>query len=337
MNNTPQEIHNAIKQAKSIITCMDARFDFDALCAPLALKHILTKATFHEQTSNKQYTITFDGTIPGVAKQLLNIDCIKENTPPETIDFTQYDCMIFLDSGSQVHIANSGTFVAPPHLVTINIDHHDSNPHYGKLNYVNNNAVSTCSVLAYLFKEWGIDIDTTVAKSLIPGILTDSGFFQYHKTTSKDLEIVADAMNKGVNLFDICWKLTFTETLKIMQMKGIIYSNLKINYDKRFAYSYYLLEDLKRLGITEADLQTLVPADLIKTLTGVDFIFIVKEREKGKQYNISFRSHEPNFDVARLAIALGGGGHRVAASCSQKLGSVEEAVAKVESLISKPI
>jgi len=40
-NNTPEEILDLIKSKTKIITCMDARFDYDSLCSVLAMSKFL--------------------------------------------------------------------------------------------------------------------------------------------------------------------------------------------------------------------------------------------------------------------------------------------------------
>ena len=96
--------------------------------------------------------------------------------------------------------------------------------------------------------------------------------------------------------------------------KAVIYSNLKLNKENKIAWSSISLKEMNEKGITS--LEGLYPAcDLIKQLEGIDFAFVIKESETNPgTYKASLRSHEPYYDVSKIAVALGGGGHKTASS-----------------------
>jgi phosphoesterase RecJ-like protein len=74
-----------------------------------------------------------------------------------------------------------------PAGVHANIDHHASNPDYGRVNIVVRDAAATCHVLAAAALQEGLPIDAATAKCLHLGILTDTGRFCYRSTTAEVL------------------------------------------------------------------------------------------------------------------------------------------------------
>ena len=63
----------------------------------------------------------------------------------------------------------------------------------------------------------------------------------------------------------------------------------------------------------------------IKSIKGTDFGIVITEKKKG-QFNLSFRSRKPGFDVETLAKKFGGGGHKPAAGAVIKTGNINKAV-----------
>jgi len=323
-NNTAQEIVETIKSAKRIVTCMDARFDYDSYCAIAVLRTAL-------ENFGVKYDAYFDGIIPNVAKELVKEYSIKENVSPASIDFAHYEVMIYLDTGTPNHINKEFTFDPPQNIKKINIDHHFSNSFYGNLNYVYSDESSTCTVLVKLFKEAGIIINGEQEQNILIAMLLDTGFFQHNTTRPQDLRLTADMWERGLNYIDLVRTLTFNDTFKNMRMRAIVFNNLRVDYDNKFAYSFITQGDLFKHDLKWEDI-TAPPADELKKLSGVNFVFVVTELKTPGLFNISLRSHEYTYSVSPIAERFGGGGHRVAAGANIKVNNIEEAINTVISM-----
>src|SRR3990167_89169 len=324
INNTAQEIIEAIKNSKLVVTCMDARFDYDSYCAIAVMRTAL-------KSFGLEYEAYFDGIIPNVAKELVKEYEIKENFNPSSVDFSQYDLMIFLDTSTSNHINKEFTFVLPENIKKINIDHHFSNSFYGNLNYVYSDESSTCTVLVKLFKEAGIIINGEQEQNILIAMLLDTNFFQHNTTTPQDLRLTADMWERGLNYIDLVRTLTFNDTFKNMRMRAIVFNNLRVDYDNKFAYSFITQGDLFKHDLKWEDI-TAPPADELKKLSGVNFVFVVTELKTPGLFNISLRSHEYTYSVSPIAERFGGGGHRVAAGANIKVNNIEEAINTVISM-----
>jgi phosphoesterase RecJ-like protein len=330
-NNTFSEIWEAMLGGKSPICCIDSRPDFDAFCSALGLKEVLAKHGI-------DLKLTWHNDVPKYVKEILDTRDIQENIDPKDVDFSKYDLLIMLDCGTSTHLSPDSDFEIPQNIKVINIDHHASNEYYGNLNYVDPEAASACLLLHRMIKNLDIPVDASTAKALMLGILQDSGQFHYKATKPEDLRAVADLMEKGADLFGTLWEMSFNISLDTMKLRGLTYTNLKVNKEKAYAYTTITKEEILRenIDINEA----LKPSDSIKQLKDIRFIFAIREdMDTPGQYNVSFRSHDPSYDVSILAKKLEGGGHKPAAggvirdatNMEEALDKVLEAIEEVES------
>ena len=319
-NNTPEEILNALKSASAPICIIDSRFDFDAFGSAVSMRTIL------KENFDVDLRLVWVYKIPSKALNMLDTSMIEENFKCSEEDLSKHDLILALDSGDKKHILGREIIEVPKTATLVNIDHHPSNDFYGDYNYVDAKAVSACSVLFELFSSWEVSISTEIAYLLMLGILTDSVNFSIPTTKAKDLRDVATLMEKGGDMQKIFQSLYFNEPIENYRLRAIVYSNLKVHESGKFAYSQVLKSDMEQYGVESLDgLQP--PADLIKRLDGVDFVFVVKEKRPG-ELKASLRSHNMDFNVAAIAESLGGGGHKTAASTGvlENISSVEDAV-----------
>ncbi len=320
-NDSPQTILQALKSSKNILIIMDSRFDYDALGSVLSFSDALKQLKI-------PHSCIYGYNIPAKPKEYFDTSRIQENVDLKTFDYTPYDLVVFLDSGTLEHHTKAGDYKSPD-KPTLNIDHHLGNNLYGTLNFVEQRA-STGSLLYDLFNIWGIEIDPTMADFLLASLLTDTGLLQLDNVTPKELRIIANIVEKGGRYIDFIRFLTSNESLDELKVKGILYSNIKVEYNKKFAYSILLKEDVEAKGIKE---HGTISADTIKNLKDVDFVFVLEtDLSFPEHWRISLRSHNMEYDVLRIAKSFGGGGHRVAAGCNipfSEAKTVEDVVEKI--------
>jgi phosphoesterase RecJ-like protein len=192
----------------------------------------------------------------------------------------------------------------PPDLV---VDHHVTNPGFGRVNFVDPHAASTAELLTELFEPLGLALTPAIAECLLTGLVTDTLGFRTSNTTVKTLGLAQTLMRAGADLqriYDLSlFKRSYSavrlwaEGLGRMQMKHrIVWARLPL--EARTASGYQGFGD----------------ADLINVLTSVreaDVAVIFVERTDGT-VKISWRS-VPGINVAQIATSFGGGGHAAAA------------------------
>lgn len=79
----------------------------------------------------------------------------------------------------------------------VNIDHHDSNQHYGAVNYVESAAAATAEVLWGILTEAGIPLTPDMATNLQAGLVGDTLGFQIADTSPRTLRAAAGLLEAG--------------------------------------------------------------------------------------------------------------------------------------------
>lgn len=325
-----KQIIEKIKASKNILLNVDTRTDFDALCGSKVLYNFITKLgkkteCIHANKINETFT------------RFNDFEHIQQNIDISSLSLTDYDLIIFFDSGSKSHISLSPEFKIPDNIFTINIDHHETNELFGNINYVMKYG-SCCTVLYQFLKECDYDISKEELELLTMGLLTDTGFFKFTNITPFDLKVASYILESGVNISNIITKLSSYEYIDQIRYKELVYKNTVVNYDKKYAYSTVSLNEINERNIN-MDKVFVRHSDLIKYIEGVDFVFVISEVNNiSKYFEISFRSKNPDVDVCELAKKLGGKGHKNAAGVKiYDKSSLGEVLNLVLSIFSKSI
>lgn len=84
----------------------------------------------------------------------------------------------------------------------------------------------------------------------------------------------------------------------------------------------------ERYGIPESELGPQLINEVLSSIEGADFAFLIKETESGER-KLSFRARRDGFDVSRIARHFGGGGH-IQSAGAYTSESVEEILKVIE-------
>lgn len=324
MNDSAIEIDNKIKSAKNVLINMDTRTDYDALGCSTVFGLYLTSLGIKNHIIHANKIIrSFD--------KFYAYSEIEQQTDISKVNLSEYDLVIFLDTGSRGHISLDENFVLPESIESINFDHHETNEYFGKFNYVYK--LGSCGAVLYkYFTEIKFDVPKEWLERLAVGMLTDSLFFKNDTFTSYDFRFAADMVDKGVKISEVISKLSSYEYIDQIKYKEIVYRNLVLNKEKKYAYSTTSLNEIREAGI---DMENVFVrhSDLIKFLVGVDFTFVIAETaSEPKYYELSFRSKGPDVNVRAFAEMFGGGGHTSGAGAKlYSVNSIEEALNTVKS------
>jgi phosphoesterase RecJ-like protein len=226
-----------------------------------------------------------------------------------------YDLIITVDTPN---LERLGSLASPADLLyevpVINIDHHPSNENYGKVNWVDLVATSTCEILVSLLEALSRDdqlIDADVATALLTGLIYDTSSFQNVNTTPKSLTVAAQLVAAGARQQEIIRNLYKTKSLETLKLWGLVLSNVKEDKIHRLLWSAVTKEDIAAIG-AEASALSGVVDDLLKSATDVDFAMLLSERQD--YVHGSLRSIAKGFNVAQISELFGGGGHEVASA-----------------------
>jgi phosphoesterase RecJ-like protein len=246
---------------------------------------------------------------------------------PEEVVLDQYDVLWGVDI-AEFHMSGHDSQL-PPNLVTINIDHHISNPGWAAINLIEANTIAAAEVLYHLFTQLKIDITPDIATCLLTGISTDSGFFQYCKSGTP-FRAAAELIDKGAEYQKIVIEVTkqysgddlayIGKGLELMQVfpdKKLVI--IQVPYDVYLAYC----SDTSR-----SELLTPYLASVAGTTVGV----LITEKEP-HSFRISFRAKDTSVDVSAIAAKLGGGGHKAAAGARVDGQTMDEVTKVISDLI----
>lgn len=312
-----------MKESRNILISLHPKPDGDSLGSCTALKRILEKQGKVVNLFSKDE----------LSENLAELDMAKEvkfGVDISEINWEDFDLVIFLDHANLNYYSTSMEDKFKKNVI-INIDHHETNPLFGTLNYVDSNSPTACSVLIKLFKENNIEIDKETAKRLFLGVASDTGFFSYINANNV-FEDAAFLSEKGVDYFNDIFKPIIGNTpLKIKKLFGILLNNLKV-IEKRgikIAYSFIKKEEVQKHNFGISDLR--IGIDSIRGIKDVSVelvLYELNEEVKG-----SFRSSE--IDTSKFAEEFGGGGHKLAAGFVIKNTDLKEAEKKVFDAIEK--
>lgn len=292
-----QKFREVLDQARRIILVAHKNPDGDAIGSALAMHNML-------RSQGKE-------TIP------ICIDSIPQEFSflPGAEEFKQklegsFDLVIGVDCASLDMVAFEDL------NIIVNIDHHPTNNSYGSINIIEPELSSTAEILYNLFIKLGWVVDKTVATSLLTGIFTDTGSFQYPSTSPRTLEIAADLMKKGAYLPKIVQYTYQTKSLPTLRAWGKALSKVEINKFLEMAVSAISFEDLKKINAKLEDLSGVV--SIINTVPGIKVALLLTQIDES-HVNGSLRSTQSaGVDVAKMAEQFGGGGHKLAAGFTVK-------------------
>jgi phosphoesterase RecJ-like protein len=327
-----QLVLDEIKKANRILVNCHKGPDPDSVGSALALYEVL-KTYF-----KKDVTVVCPDDLPINTQFLedrLTDKLVFEKMDFNNIDIKKYDLFIVLDSASWAMVRGGGNN-EPIGIKTIVVDHHLTNDRYGQINLIDSNMSSTAELLYFIFKDWGLDMDIEngypfFQKSLLTGIISDTGCLKFSNVDTKTVEVVGDLM-KFVDKDEIVFNLFQKNSLISIKVVGEMLSRVVLDDSKKFVYTALSYEEYKKYG-NEEEARDMVSSNFIQSIDGTDFGFVAIE-EKPRELSVSFRSRT-DFDTSKIALELGGGGHKVASGAKIRDTDFNEALEIVLSVCRK--
>jgi len=297
-----KQIYTRIQKATHIILVPHQNPDGDTLGSVTAMMQWLDRI-------DKPYTAFCATDISPKLMFLPNIDNVSRD--PSAWKKADTDLVIVFDSGD-LGYAGVDTHVdsmnKKPDI--INIDHHATNAHFGKLNLVMETASSTTMILYKFFVANKINISKHIATSLLTGLITDTGNFTNAATTTGSLKIASKLVELGGDLAQIQNATMKDQSVKGLQLWGKILERLTHHEELDIVHTHVTRKDISDHGINESEVEGL--ANFMNNITDGRAGMILKEKEDGTVKG-SFRTTRDDVDVSAFAKLFGGGGHKKAA------------------------
>ncbi len=222
------------------------------------------------------------------------------------------DLIVVCDSASlarlgAVYAASEPSFAALPIL---NLDHHQTNTRFGRVNLVDSTAAATAEIVHELRERLQVEPSQAAATALMTGLVTDTLGFRTDSVTPRTLGLAAHLLERGAPLEAISFRVFHATRYEKLKLWGYGLANLQRSEDGRIAWVTLPREVRMELGAKETDLMG--QASLIEGIEGADIAILAWDKRKDPlRTGISLRSRTVN--VAAVAQSLGGGGHAGAA------------------------
>ena len=206
------------------------------------------------------------------------------------------------------------------------LDHHASNTGFGGINIVDPDAAATSVVADELLRRLGVPLDAEIAECLYVALATDTGSFRFDMTTPSVHEMAARLLATGHRARrDLPPGLRHPAVRRGPALRRRAAAARRL--EPAAAGGRGLVVDLRharRPGPARAAAVRAGAADRLGAVRGRGRRRLVVKQVGAAEWAVSMRS-KGAVDVSRVAVALGGGGHRLAAGFTGR-GTVDEVV-----------
>ena len=204
----------------------------------------------------------------------------------------------------------------------INIDHHRSNTRYGSINIIMADHASSSQVAFELFKKlYTIDVDT--ATCFYTALLSDTRYFTTTSVNKEVFDVAQALVDAGAKPDVIAYNFTQRRPLSSLRILEKALRSLTLHEEAKVAALMVTKEDIEATGATVPDMEGIV--DYARSLVTVEVAIFAMELDEG--IRISLRSK--SVDVSQIALAFGGGGHKVAAGFTMKESGLQESIDRI--------
>jgi len=311
-----QAMLSALKNADNFMICCHINPDGDAIGSLLAAGRLLERLGKHCVLVSPDGLPADFACLPDAGKVVR----------PQALDGMRIDAALAVDvsDSDRMGAATEAFFKAP---LTLQIDHHATNPRYAMHNMIDAEASATGELITALYEETGVDIDAQAAYQLYCAIDSDSGNFCYNSVRPYTFRCMEKLMQAGLDISAAARELFMIKSRAHIAVLGRALTSLTFFADGQATCMRISNADKAACSATSADITDIVNYGLY--MTGVRMSFLAEEREGGWKYSLRAM---PGYNVADVALVFGGGGHKLAAGCFIA-GSFEEGSAKMKALM----
>jgi phosphoesterase RecJ-like protein len=298
-----EDVKVKIEQAQSITILSHLNPDADTLGTALGIYALLIK-----DKSKKVEVVNASNALPNYLDFLPNFKKIKHK-----MDYTD-SLIISCDCGS---VDRLGFDLEGRDI--LNIDHHKSNTMYGSINVIVSEYASASQV-AYALLERLYDVNADAATCFYTALLSDTRYFTASSVNEEVFAVAKALVNKGAVPEKIAYHFTQRRSLSSVRILEKALASLTLYQEAKVATLFVTKDDIGASGATVADMEGIV--DYARSLVTVEIALFAMELDEG--IRISLRSKK--VDVSNIALAFGGGGHKVAAGFTLKQCGLQQSI-----------
>lgn len=215
----------------------------------------------------------------------------------------KYDLVITLDTPDlealgSIYDNDTEFFYQTP---IINVDHHSNNEEYGQINCVELTSIATSEILFNLFSNYSRDlIDEDIATCLLAGIIAKTRSFKTQNITPQSLAISSQLVSMGARREEIVTRLYRSRSINVLKVWGRVLARLKSSLNNKLVWSALTLEDFKKTGTSENDLDEVIDELIVNIPQAKIIVLVYEAEEKGKAITKAMIYSVKNIDSLAL-------------------------------------
>ncbi|MFC2046509.1 bifunctional oligoribonuclease/PAP phosphatase NrnA [Chloroflexota bacterium] len=204
----------------------------------------------------------------------------------------------------------------------INVDHHVTNTQYGSVNWVDPSCVATAQMILTLADLLDWELTQQVAVCLLNGLVTDTRSFRTSNVDTSAMQAAVRLMAAGASLSEVTRRALNQLPVSAVRLWGEAIHRMHLHDDVLWTE----VTNAMRQRWSRGDDGTTGLTNFLSSVREAKVVVVFTERDDAT-VDVGMRA-VPGYDVAQVALSLGGGGHPQASGCTLEgdLAEVRERV-----------
>lgn len=299
-----------LNTATRIIVLTHIAPDGDAIGSLLGLSHAL-------RSIGKTVTPAVDLGMPSFLKFLPGSADVLDK-----LKNVEADLAIAVDCGDFLRVGEVGKAARALNIPMINLDHHRTNTLFGDANLVDPDTVAASEGILDWLDRLGISLTPDAAQCLLCGIVTDTLCFRTSNVTADTLGKAQRLVAAGANLTTVVQNTVNRIPTAAIKLWAQVMPTVQL--EDNVIWAKISSEARKAAGFTDGTDGGLV--SILIQAADAYVSCVMREQDNGS-IELGFRA-VPGFDVSKVAVNLGGGGHTLASGATVP-GPLDEVAARV--------
>ncbi|MBR7116357.1 MAG: bifunctional oligoribonuclease/PAP phosphatase NrnA [Clostridia bacterium] len=194
---------------------------------------------------------------------------------------------------------------------TVRMDHHIFVEKICDTELTDTSYESCCGLITDFADRAGLKLSSASAKALYTGMVTDSGRFRYDSTTSNTHRLASILMKEDFSTADI-YRGLYSDGFENVRMRAQFVMKIEFT-EAGVAYIYTTKDEVKALGVDTFTISRGMVGTMSE-IKGVDIWANFTETEEG----ILCELRSSMYNINRIAVKYGGGGHEKASGATLK-------------------
>lgn len=322
------QVKELLNNSKSIVIVAHKSPDGDSIGSSLGLYHFLKKLDLNVKVCHPDPAPYFLNWMTGFDE----IIDAENNLDEVSKEVESADVIFCLDFNAMSRVGVMKEMMVNSGATKIMIDHHLDPTDEFDMVFSEPASCSTAQLIVDFIDAMGnIDLlDAPIGEPLYCGIMTDSGSFRFPSVTAHTHEVIAKLMKGGVEPYKIHEAVFDTNTFDKLRLKSYAI-NEKMEILEEFDTSIISLSkaELEQFNYVKGDTEGLVNVGL--SITGIKKSIFLTEGDG--IIKISFRSKGQDNPINVMAGTYFHGGGHANASGGRWDGDMDEAIAKIKSVL----